>query len=109
MVNPVPYDLLLGECDLVVAVKSTAVTPPRDSFTFMEAFFISVRIMQQAILDEKMARVQPDLLIDTGVTGARMLEFHKADIIYEQAAEAKASLIRQLPPLVEAFWAREVD
>ncbi len=96
VVNPVPYDILLDDCDLVVAVNVIGHSIPDDHLSFLDALFTSIRIMQSSILREKMKRVKPDIFIDTQITSVRTLEFRKIDQIYGQALPSKADLKKQL-------------
>lgn len=114
VVNPVPYDILLDDCDLVVAVNVIGHSIPDDHLSFLDALFTSIRIMQTSILREKMNRVQPHIFIDTQITSVRMLEFKKIDQIYRQALPSKARLKEQLrehfhtaestPPRLTGEW-----
>ena len=97
-VNPVPYDLLLDDCDITIAVDVIG-TPSADNDTlpsFFDAIFSSVHIMQKAILAEKMKQHRPDIYIKPAISGVRMLDFISADLVYRQAASAKEQLKEEL-------------
>ena len=95
-VNPVPYDLLFDECDVVVAVNVIGFRTPRDELSFLKAMFTGIQVMQAAILREKMNQMDPDIFIETRTEDVRMLEFGKFGEIYEKALPAKESLMTQL-------------
>ena len=101
-VNPVPYDLLLDECDCVVAIdvmgnrtESAELIP-----SMSEAVFNTFQIMQRSILAHKFSLKPPHIHITPEIVDIRMLEFYKADVIFEQAQSAKAQLKRELGKLM---------
>lgn len=97
-VNPLPFDLLEAECDLIVAVdvsgsaKEKAAAKP----DVLEALFNTFEIMQQAITTQKMRCSQPDILIRPETTNIRLLHFHKAEQIFSQSASAAEELKKAL-------------
>jgi len=98
-VNPVPWDLLPGDCDITVAIDVMGTISPQDGDTnpsFFDAIFNSVHIMQRAIVEEKLKRRQPDIYIRPLLNNIRMLEFYRADEIYRQTQPAKRELRQQL-------------
>ena len=102
-VNPVPYDLLQDECDCVVAIdvmgnrtESADLIP-----SISEAVFNTFQIMQRSILDHKFSLKPPDVYIAPEIVDIRMMEFYKADIVFNQAQPAKAQLKRKLVRLME--------
>jgi len=102
LVNPVPYDLLLDECDITIAVDVTGSIPvPADSQpSFFDSIFNSIHIMQETIITEKLKNRQADIFIRPAINGIRMLEFYKAETVYEQAAPAKDDFKRALEKLL---------
>lgn len=94
LVNPVPFDLLRTECDVVVAVDVLGKRTPEDDNGpgILDNSFNSFQIMQSAIVKEKMARQAPDIYIRPEIENVRVLEFYKAEQIYLQAAAAAAQL-----------------
>ena len=102
-INPVPYDLLLDECDVTVAVNvmgrraDSADAVP----ALADAVFGAFQIMQRAILNEKLRHRPPTIYIEPDVVGVRVLDFHKARAVFEQAKEAKARLKQQLAAVLE--------
>lgn len=103
MVNPVPYDLLLDKCDYTIAVDvSGRRRRPNQTAEpgFFETVFNAFQIMQQAIMMEKLECKKPDLLIRPPLMDIRVLDFHKVDEIYRQAAKAKAQLQWELERVV---------
>lgn len=101
-VNPVPFDLLAGCCDVTVAIDVTGFrTPGENSAGYFETLFNSVKVMQQAIVREKLRHAKPDIYIKPEITDVRALEFHRAREIFQQAAPAKTQLASELGKLLE--------
>jgi NTE family protein len=83
-VNPLPYDLITGECDLVVAIDVCAGSkqPTGQSMPSMfQGIMTTLQIMQAAIVQAKMERSQPDIYVKPDVGHIQMLEFHLYDEI----------------------------
>jgi NTE family protein len=102
LVNPVPYDLLLDECDITIAVDVTGSIPvPADlQPSFFDSIFKSIHIMQETIISEKLNKRQADIYIRPAINGIRMLEFYKSEAVYQQAAPAKEDFKRSLERLL---------
>lgn len=103
MVNPLPYDLLMENSDLVVAlgVIPETLTKKDETPPAFEILFSSFQIMQNSILREKLKRTMPDILIRAKISGVRVHEFWKAYEIFSQAVESKELLKRKLSDLIE--------
>ncbi|PTN37243.1 patatin [Desulfonatronum sp. SC1] len=104
-VNPLPYDLLLDRCDLIVAVDvSGGVAEPTELTEnkpdVLDSLFNTFEIMQRAITGEKMKHREPHIFIRPETSGVRLLHFHKAEQIFTQsepaAEELKATLREHL-------------
>jgi NTE family protein len=93
-VNPVPWDLLWDLCDLTVAVDVAGMrTPPEDRIpSLFDSIFTTFQIMSKAIVDEKLRRRPPDLLLRPDIVDVQMLEFGAAHRIFEQAEPACGEL-----------------
>ena len=99
LVNPLPFDLLTGAADIVVAVDvSGASMGPgkRIQPTAFEALIASSQILQRSIVREKLKAQQPDIYIDVDVDAFNVLGFHKFRDVLAAAEPAKAQLRRQL-------------
>ncbi len=101
-VNPVPYDHLLDDCDVVVAIDVLGKRSPTDDLlpSYTETLFNTFQIAEKAILNEKIARKPPSIYIEPEIEGVRVLEFHKAKEIYAQVAPARETLRRELDALL---------
>jgi NTE family protein len=102
-VNPVPFDLLRKECDLTIAVDVSGRKSGRETVpgappipSMMEVVFATYQIMEAAIVEQKLRLGEPDLYLKPAVLDVRVLDFHKAERIYQQARPAKEELKRWL-------------
>ncbi len=102
--NQVPYDLLRGEADVVVAVDVVGTRSPRRHGTpnAVEALLGAFEIMQEAALGEKLRTAKPDLLVRPDLRNIEVLDFAKAAEVLEQAGSAAAVLRRELPALLSS-------
>lgn len=102
-VNPLPFDLLQGQCDLVVAVdvSGDAAEPGESKPDVLDSLFNTFEIMQRAIVTEKMKHTQPDILLRPKTSGIRLLHFHKAEQIFAQSASAADELKSALRGLLD--------
>ena len=99
LTNPLPFDLLMGEADIVVAIDVSGVPVPnsrRPDPTAFEALFSSAFLFEHTIIREKLKSAQPDILINAGTSHYQVLDFLKFDQILEAAAPAKEKLKQQL-------------
>lgn len=95
LVNPVPYDLW-EDCDLTVAIDVTGSrsTGKKPIPGVIDSVFNAFQIMQLSIVNEKISRTPPDILIRPDITGVRIFELYKARTIYNQSRAAQ-DLLRQ--------------
>jgi len=102
LVNPVPYDLLIPDCRITIAIDVRGTRVPNGKLrpTYFETTFNSIQIMQEAIVNEKLKHQPPDIYIKPELKDIRVLEFYKSDEIYRQAAPAKKELKRKLEKLL---------
>ncbi len=97
-VNPVPFDLLPDDCDLTIAIdvlgqrSSTIGKIP----SLSEAVFNTFQIMQKSIIREKLKIASPDIYIEPKITNIKVLEFYKANDIFQQAKGTKSYLKRKI-------------
>ncbi|MEN8193829.1 MAG: patatin-like phospholipase family protein [Bacteroidota bacterium] len=94
LVNPLPYDILLNECDIVIGIDISAKnsTSVNDAPSSIDTLFSSFQIMQNSIMKEKLRFSAPDILIRTDIKDVRLFEFNKAELIWEQAVTYKDEL-----------------
>jgi NTE family protein len=103
MVNPVPYDLLQDECDIIIAID--VITPRRQTGelvpSFTDTLFSTFQIAEKTIIREKIKNSPPTIYIEPKIEDVLALEFHKAAKIYRKAEPAKRQLADELERLLE--------
>lgn len=89
-VNPLPFDIIRKDCDVVAAIDvSGEKTPPQDKNfpgtigTLLNTF----QVMQSAIVQEKVKRFCPEIYIKPKLENFRVLEFNKFDDILNSVSE----------------------
>lgn len=102
VVNPVPYDLLLEQCDITIAIDVMGTrTESKDLIpSFSESIFNSFQIMQKSILKQKITARPPDIYIAPEIVDIQMLEFYKAEEVFKQAQSASDQLRGELEKLL---------
>jgi NTE family protein len=99
LVNPLPFDILMGEADIVVAIDVSGASTGPGKHPYPSAFgalVSSSQIMQRTIVREKLKVQQPDIYVDVEVDEFYVLDFHRSKQILAAAAPAKEQLRRQL-------------
>jgi NTE family protein len=99
LTNPLPFDLLMGETDILVAIDVSGVpvpNPRRPVPAAFEALFSSAFLFERTIVKEKLKSAQPDILISAGTSRYQVLDFLKCDEILKAALPAKEKLKQQL-------------
>jgi NTE family protein len=99
LTNPLPFDLLLPETDIVVAIDVSGAPvpdPKRVAPTAFAALFSSAFLFERTIVREKLKARQPDILISAGTSRYQVLDFRKFDEILATAEPAKERLKQQL-------------
>lgn len=98
VINPVPYDLIMDECDITIAVDvlGNRTVSARLVPSLRESVFNSFQIMQKSILRQKLAAHPPDIYICPEIVDVLMLEFYDASKIFAQAGTAADQLRREL-------------
>jgi len=98
VINPVPYDLIMDECDITIAIdvmgnrtESAGLVP-----SLPESIFNTFQIMQKSILRQKIAAHPPDIYICPQIVDVLTLEFHEAAKVFAQAGAAADQLRREL-------------
>jgi len=100
-VNPLPFDRLLGQADVVVAVDAS-VEPPRAGTVPdpWEALFATMHVVAHGIVSRKLDARAPDLLIRPNAGTFRLFEFFRASAILRAAEPVKAEVKARLGPLL---------
>ena len=98
LTNPLPYDLLWDDCDIVIAVDvlGTRTADGSRDPSYFDTSFNTFQIMQAAIIAEKRRYREPDVLVRPDIRDVRVLEFHRFQEIFEQARPARDALSEEL-------------
>lgn len=102
-VNPLPFDILINECDITVAVDVTAykVSNGKEYPPTFESVFTTYQIMQNSICQEKLKFIKPDIYIRPEIKDVRVFDFTKVESIFKQAKPAKEQLKKKLSKLLD--------
>ena len=97
-VNPLPFEHLIGQADVVVAVDVTGGPIPHASRapSSFEMMFGTLQLMQGAIVAAKLKIYRPEIVVRPPVERFRMLDFFDARAILAAAEAAKDALKREL-------------
>ncbi|MDM7915510.1 MAG: patatin-like phospholipase family protein [Candidatus Eisenbacteria bacterium] len=98
LVDVLPYDCLAGSCDVTVAVDvGREMQPGRmDLPNVLESILGAFDVMQSAALERRLATRPPDILVSVRMSGIRILDFGKAEMVFLRARPAVEELRRRL-------------
>ena len=101
-VNPVPFDVIRPHCDILIAVDVLGKRIPKDDQmpTYMEALFNTFQIAEKTIMTQKMKSHAPDIYVEPTIENVKVLEFQKAEQIYQLTAPECQRLKSELTPLL---------
>ena len=103
--NPVPFDLLQGEADIVIAIDVVGAPSERDRKkrpNSMDLMFGASQLMMQSIIANKLMQRRPDILLRPRVSGYRVLDFLKIDAVMADSLSIKDELKRAVEKAVES-------
>lgn len=103
--NPVPFDLLTGKADIVIAIDvvGTPTVGQRGKPNSLELMFGSSQIMMQSIIEVKLRHVRPQILLRPPVSRFRVLDFLKIDRVMAETVSIKDELKRAVAAAVVTF------
>ncbi|MEM5580980.1 patatin-like phospholipase family protein [Roseibium sp. AS2] len=104
VVNPLPFDGLRSNCDIVIAVDVVGAPVPRDErddISMLDSLFGSSQILMQTITRQKLKLEQPDILVRPPNDTIRVLDFMKAERILDKAETLRAVTREQLTNLIK--------
>ncbi|MEM8701798.1 MAG: patatin-like phospholipase family protein [Pseudomonadota bacterium] len=104
VVNPLPFEGMRSDCDIIVAVDVVGAPVPRannSDINMLDALFGSSQILMQTITAQKLKLEQPDILVRPPHDTVRVLDFLKAEQILERAEALRASTREQLSALTK--------
>ena len=95
--NPLPFDLLQGAVDVVIAVDVSGNHQPDNGqeLGLTDMLFNCFKIMQQSITRQALRHHPPDILLTPEAPGVRLPHFHRINEILTQA-EPTAAMLREL-------------
>ena len=100
-VDPLPFGLLAGRADVIVAVDCSAGGAPSQRIPDpWECVFATITVMGQTIVAEKLKHVAPDLVLRPNVGRFRLLDFLVASAILRAAEPIKAEVKEKLGVLL---------
>lgn len=100
--NPLPFDLLRGRADVIVAVdiSGTPTDDRQDVPSALECLYATVLVMANTIIGEKLKHGAPDVLVRPNVGLFRTLDFFQASAILRVAEPIKAEIKEKLGALL---------
>ena len=105
LVNPLPFDLVIKDADICVAIDVSGTASELDLGVQPSALVVaaqSLQILEKSITREKLQHTRPDIYIDVEVDKFHALEFHRAKEIMLAAMPIKDRLKRQLDRVLGA-------
>jgi len=96
--NPLPYDRVQNECDIVIAIDVSGSHDPEadESLSSMGVLVQSFTVMSRNILIEKLKHVKPTVYIKPDIRNVKILEFYKAREVFAQARPAQQQFKKKL-------------
>lgn len=103
--NPVPFDLLEGRADILIAIDvvgSPSDVPGRKPNS-LDLVFGSSQIMMQSIIALKLQRSRPQIMLRPPVSHFRALDFLKVERVMSETVSIKDELKQAVEDAVERF------
>jgi len=102
--NPVPFDLLHGKADFVIAIDvvGAPVDDGRNKPNSIDLMFGSTQLMMQSITAAKLKNAHPDILLRPPVSSFRALDFLKIEAVMAQTVSIKEETKRAVDSLLQA-------
>jgi NTE family protein len=98
VVNPLPYNLLQDECDLVIAVDVGGVRNADEKHrpAFFDTVIGGFEIMEASMIRDRLKSNPPDIYLKPDIRNVGLLEFHKAEQVFRQSEPVRDELRRLL-------------
>lgn len=92
--NPVPFDLVTGEADIIIAIDVVGAPDEngRKRPNSIDLMFGATQLMMQSIIANKLLQSQPDIFLRPPVSHFRALNFLKIDAVMQETAGIKDEL-----------------
>jgi len=106
--NPLPYDRVQEDCDIVIAidVSGNRSLPDGETLSSISVLTQSFTAMSRNILLEKLKWQQPAVYIKPDIRNVKVLEFYKAREVFEQARPAQRQLVKDLKKAIRHYDGR---
>lgn len=103
--NPVPFDILEGRADIVIAVDVVGVPDGNGGLRpgALDLLLGSSQIMMASIVALKLERARPQIMLRPPVSHFRVLDFLKVDRVLEKTAAIQDELKQAIDAAVERF------
>ncbi|MEQ1953314.1 patatin-like phospholipase family protein [Mesorhizobium sp. CN2-181] len=100
--NPVPFDLVTGLADIVIAIDVVGAPEEneRQRPNSIDLMFGATQLMMQSIIAGKLEHTQPDILLRPPVSRFRVLDFMKVEALMFETASIKDELKRAVEKAV---------
>jgi len=104
--NPVPFDLIDHEADIVVAVDVIGgpVANGTRNPSSIDLMFGATQLLMQSIIDNKLTQTRPDILVRPPVSNFRVLDFLKIDTVLKETAAVKDEVKRKIDEALNARY-----
>ncbi|MER9653699.1 patatin-like phospholipase family protein [Mesorhizobium sp. M0152] len=104
MYNPVPFDLIENDADIIIAVDVVGAPEEVDRKrpTSVDLMFGATQLMMQSITAHKLKQCPPDILVRPSVSKYRVLDFLKIESLMSETVAIKDQLKREVERVVEA-------
>ena len=106
--NPVPFDILAGQADIVIAVDIIGDNVARTAAPVgrLDVLTASSHIMQRSIMNAKRAIFEPHALLRPDIDGVRVHDFLRVERILDRTASAKDRFKRKIGAALETATER---
>lgn len=106
--NPVPFDLVEDDADMVIAIDVVGAPTQKSqrAITSMDLAFGASQLMMQSIVSLKLQIKHPDIFIRPQVSRFRVLDFMKIDAVLAETVGIRDQLKREIDRAVARFERR---
>lgn len=105
-VNPLPYDLIRENCDILVAidVSGERVSDKKEPApNMLENIFSTFQTMQASIIRSKMKNSKPDILIQPRLKNFQLLDFYRKEEIFKEVGRDVEQFRRDLADCIQKW------
>lgn len=103
-VNPLPYDIIKEDCDILVAIDVSGERSPDGNDplpTMLENVFATFQIMQSSIVHSKMKTSKPDIFVQPHLPKFQLMDFHRKDEIFKGVEKDVENFRKDLNTILE--------